>query len=126
MQSGHGNCTHTYVITRMCGRGRRVDELFTKIRSVKLSSEALVAFSQKFAPAKISCYTVTLLWSVLYVHHFSPPPLYTKRIYLLFLLILFRVIIIAYEMNILNGIGSFTVYDYYKVQMLIKLHVYDK
>ena len=38
MQSGRGNCTRTYVVMRMRGRGRRVDELFAKIRTVKISS----------------------------------------------------------------------------------------
>ena len=38
MQSGRGNCTHTYVVMHMRGRGRRVDELVAKIRTVKISS----------------------------------------------------------------------------------------
>ena len=40
MQSGRGNCTRTYVVMRMRGRGQRVDELVAKIRPVKISSEA--------------------------------------------------------------------------------------
>ena len=38
MQSGHGNCTRTYVVMRIRGRGQRVDELVTKITTLKISS----------------------------------------------------------------------------------------